>query len=41
MEISDEFTHKLIVIGKKYHPLVYKRGIKLEVVNIDANVAGD
>ena len=41
VKISDEFTHKLIVIGKKYHPSVYKRGIKLEVINIDANVVGD
>ena len=32
-------THKLIVKGKKNHPSIYERGIKLEVVNIYANVA--
>ena len=36
-----EFTHKLIVIGKKNHPLIYERGIILEVISTDANVAGD
>ena len=39
--MSEEFTHKLIVIGKKNHPSIYEREIRLEVVNIDANVAGD
>ena len=39
--MSKELTHKLIVIGKKNHPSIYERGIRLEVVNIDANVAGD
>ena len=27
--------------GKNNHPSIYERGIKLEVVNIYANVAGD
>ena len=34
-------THKLIMIGKKNHPYIYERGIRLEVVNIDANITGD
>ena len=39
--MSKELTHKLIMIGKKNHPSIYKRGIRLEVVNTDANVVGD
>ena len=31
----------LIVIGKKNHPLIYKRGIRLEVFSTDVNVARD
>ena len=37
--MSEEFTHKLIVIGKKNHPTIYERGIGLEVFNTDENVA--
>ena len=40
VKMSKELTHKLIVIGKKNHPSIYERGIRLEVVNIDANVTG-
>ena len=29
------------MIRKKNHPSNYERGIRLEVVNTDANVAGD
>ena len=39
--MSEELTHKLIVIEKKNHFSIYERGIRLEVVNIDANVVGD
>ena len=41
VKMSEELTHKLIVIGKKNHPSIYERGIRLEVVSIDANVAGN
>ena len=41
VKMSKKLTHKLIVIGKKNHPLIYERGIRLEVVNTDANVIGD
>ena len=41
VKMSEELTHKLIVIGKKNHPSIYERGIILEVVNTYANVAGD
>ena len=39
--MSEELTHKLIVIGNKNHPLIYERGIRLEVVNTDTSVVGD
>ena len=41
MKMREELTHKLIVIGKNNHPSIYERVIRLEVVNIDANVARD
>ena len=41
MKMSEELTHKLIVICKKNHPSIYDRGIRLEVVNTNANIAGD
>ena len=39
--MSEELTHKLIVIRKKNHPSIYERGIRLEVVNTYTNVAED
>ena len=39
VKMSEELTHKLIVIGKKNHPSIYERGIRLEVINTYANVA--
>ena len=41
MKMSEELTHKLIVIGKKNHLSIYERGIRLEVVSTDVNVARD
>ena len=41
VKMSEELTYKLIVIGKKNHPSIYERGIRLEIVNTDTNVAGD
>ena len=41
VKMSEELTHKLIVIGKKNHLYINERGIRLEVVNKDANVVGD
>ena len=41
MKMGEELTHKLIVIGKKNHPSIYERGIRLEVVSINANVTKD
>ena len=41
VKMSEELTHKLIVIGKKNHPSIYERRIKLEVINTNENVVGD
>ena len=41
VKMSEELTYKLIVIGKKNHPSIYDRGIILEVVSTDTNVARD
>ena len=41
VKMSEELTHKLIVIGKRNHPSIYERGIILEFVNTHANVTGD
>ena len=41
VKMSEELTHKLIVIEKKNYPSIYERGIKLEVINTYTNVAGD
>ena len=41
VKMSEELTHKLIVIGNKNNPSIYERRIRLEVVSTYANVAGD
>ena len=41
VKMSEELTHKLIMIGKKNHPSIYERGIRFEVVGTYANVAGE
>ena len=41
VKMSEELTHKLIVIEKKNHPSIYETRTRLEVVNTNANVAGD
>ena len=41
VKMSEELTHKPIVIGNKNHPSIYERGIVLEVVNTNVNVTGD
>ena len=39
--MSEELTHKFIIIGKKNHPSIYEKGIRLEVASTYANVVGD
>ena len=41
VKMSEELIHMLIVIGKRNHPSIYERGIKLEVVDTNANVLED
>ena len=41
VKMSEELTHKLIVIGKKNHPSIYERGIRLEVIITNVNIVGD
>ena len=41
VKMSEELTHKLIVIGKKNHPSIYEKGIILEVVSMYENVVGN
>ena len=38
--MREELTHKFIVIGKKNHPSIYERRIKLEVIITNENVVG-
>ena len=40
VKMSEELTHKFIVIGKKNYPSINEREIKLEIVNTYANVVG-
>ena len=39
--MSEELSHKLIVIGEKDHPSIYEKGIILEVIRINENVVRD
>lgn len=39
--MSEELTHILIMIEKKNHPSIYKRGINFEIFNINTNIVGD
>ena len=41
VNMREELTHKLIVIGKKNHLSIYEREIGLKVVSTNANVAGE
>ena len=39
--MGEEFTHKLIMIEKRNHPLIFEKGINLDIFNNDMNIAGD
>ena len=41
VKISEELTHKLIMIKKKNHPSIFERGIDLDIFNNDMNIARD
>ena len=40
VKMSEELTHKLIMIGKNNQPLIYEWEIRLEVISTNENVVG-
>lgn len=38
--MSEELTHKLIVIDKRNHPSIFERGINSKNFNTNNNIAG-
>ena len=36
--MGEELTHKLLMIEKKNHPLIFKKGIDLNIFNNDMNI---
>ena len=41
VKMGEELTYKLIMIEKKNHPLIFERGINLDIFNNDMNIARD
>ncbi|XP_075500010.1 uncharacterized protein LOC142538587 [Primulina tabacum] len=41
LKMSPELTHMLVLIQKKNHPSIQKRGIQVDTPNLDINLAGD
>ena len=41
MKMSEELTHKLVLIQKRSHPTIQQKGINVEVFNTDVGIAGD
>ena len=41
LKMGEELTDKLIMIKKKNHPSIFKRGIDLDIFNNDMNIARD
>ena len=41
VKMSEELTHKLIMIEKKNHPSIFEIGIDLDIFNNDMNITGD
>ncbi|XP_073137179.1 uncharacterized protein [Henckelia pumila] len=41
LRLSEEFTHKLVLIQKNNHPSIIQRGLQFETFNLDVNLAGD
>ncbi|XP_073014563.1 uncharacterized protein [Primulina eburnea] len=39
--MSPELTHKQVLIQKKNHPSIQQRGIQVDTLNLDINLAGD
>ncbi|XP_075515608.1 uncharacterized protein LOC142550256 [Primulina tabacum] len=41
LKMSPELTHRLVLIQKKNHPSIQQRGIQVDMLNLDVNLAGD
>ena len=41
MKLSEELTHRLILVQKRQHPSIIERGILSSVFSVDVNIAGD
>ncbi|XP_075515394.1 uncharacterized protein LOC142550036 [Primulina tabacum] len=41
LKMSPELTHRLVLIQKKNHPSIQQRGIQVDTLNLDINLAGD
>ncbi|XP_073138570.1 uncharacterized protein [Henckelia pumila] len=41
LRLSEELTHRLVLIQKKNHPSIIQRGLQVETFNLDVNLAGD
>ncbi|XP_075499321.1 uncharacterized protein LOC142537713 [Primulina tabacum] len=41
LKMSQELTHRLVLIQKKHNPSIQQRGIQVDTLNLDINLAGD
>ncbi|XP_073270596.1 uncharacterized protein [Primulina huaijiensis] len=41
LKMSPELTHRLVLIQKRNHPSIQQRGIQVDTLNLDINLAGD
>ena len=41
VKMGEELTHKLIMIEKKNHPSIFERGMDLDILTNDMNIARD
>ncbi|XP_055960075.1 uncharacterized protein LOC130014946 [Mercurialis annua] len=41
LRLSEELTHRLVMVQRKTHPSIFKRGVELDIFNIDDNLVQD
>ncbi|XP_055960245.1 uncharacterized protein LOC130015465 [Mercurialis annua] len=41
LRLSEELTHRLVMVQRKTHPSIFKRGVQLDIFNIDDNLVQD
>ncbi|XP_073120899.1 uncharacterized protein [Henckelia pumila] len=41
LRLSEELTHRLVLIQKRNHPSIMQRGLQIETFDVDVNLAGD